>query len=106
MRGFAGYARGLAALVLVVMIGVGAWLVWPGHQRYTVTAYFTTATGLYEGDTVRVLGVPVGSVTSITPAGTRTKLELSIDDDVDIPSDADAIIVAQSLVTSRFVQLT
>lgn len=106
MRRFAGYARGITALVLVVMIGAGAWLVWPGHQSYTVTAYFTSATGIYEGDSVRVLGVPVGSITSITPEGTRTKMELSIDEDVDIPKNADAIIVAQSLVTSRFVQLT
>ncbi|WP_182359340.1 MCE family protein [Tomitella gaofuii] len=106
MTAYKGYLRSVIAVALVLLVGVSAWLVWPGNQRYTVTAYFTSATGIYEGDSVRVLGVPVGEVTSITPDGTRSKFELSIDKGVDIPAEASAIIVAQSLVTSRFVQLT
>lgn len=106
IRRHSGFIRALTALALVVIIGVGAWMVWPGTQRYTVTAYFTTATGIYEGDTVRILGVPVGTIDSITPDGTQTKMEMSIDENVDIPSNATAIIVAQSLITARFVQFT
>lgn len=34
------------------------------------------------------------------------KVVLRVDSDVDIPADAKAVIVAQSLVTGRFVQLT
>ncbi len=106
MTAYKGYLRGVLAIMLVLLIGVSAWLVRPANQRYTITAYFTGATGIYEGDTVRVLGVPVGEVTSITPEGTRSKFELSIDKGTDVPANADAVIVAQSLVTSRFVQLT
>ena len=71
----------------------------------TITAYFTTATAIYPGDDVRVSGVKVGSVASIQPAGTQTKMDLHVDRDVPIPADAKAVIVAQNLVAARYVQL-
>jgi virulence factor Mce-like protein len=72
----------------------------------TVSAYFTTATAIYPGDDVRVSGIKVGSIASIQPQGTRAKLTMKVDRDVPIPADAKAVIVAQNLVASRYVQLT
>jgi len=42
----------------------------------TITAYFTTATGVYPGDEVRVSGVKVGTIKSIQPVGTQAKMTL------------------------------
>jgi phospholipid/cholesterol/gamma-HCH transport system substrate-binding protein len=72
----------------------------------TITAYFPTATSIYPGDEVRVSGVKVGKIDSITPEGTQTKMTLKVDRDVAIPADAKAVIVAQNLVAARYVQLT
>jgi virulence factor Mce-like protein len=72
----------------------------------TITAYFPTATAIYPGDEVRVSGVKVGSIESIKPEGTQTKMTLSVDRGVPIPADAKAVIVAQNLVAARYVQLT
>ncbi|MCV7342933.1 MCE family protein [Mycolicibacterium rhodesiae] len=72
----------------------------------TVNALFTTATGIYPGDDVRVSGVKVGTIKAIEPQGTQTKLVLDVDRDVPIPADAKAVIVAQNLVAARYVQLT
>jgi phospholipid/cholesterol/gamma-HCH transport system substrate-binding protein len=72
----------------------------------TITAYFTTATSIYPGDEVRVSGVKVGTIDSIQPEGTRAKMTLHVDQDVPIPTDAKAVIVAQNLVAARYVQLT
>ena len=72
----------------------------------TITAYFPTATSIYPGDEVRVSGVKVGTIDSITPEGTQTKMILKVDHDVPIPADAKAVIVAQNLVAARYVQLT
>jgi virulence factor Mce-like protein len=72
----------------------------------TISALFTTATGIYPGDDVRVSGVKVGTIKAIEPEGTQTKLVLHIDRDVPIPADAKAVIVAQNLVAARYVQLT
>lgn len=71
----------------------------------TISAVFTTATGIYPGDDVRVSGVKVGTIKAIEPQGTQTKLVLDVDRDVPIPADAKAVIVAQNLVAARYVQL-
>ncbi|WP_084506833.1 MCE family protein [Nocardia violaceofusca] len=70
------------------------------------TAIFTTATAIYPGDDVRVAGVKVGHIRSITPRGTTTEMVLAVDRDIRVPADARAVIVAQSLVAARYVQLT
>ena len=75
------------------------------HGPTTITAYFPTATAIYPGDEVRVSGVRVGTIESITPEGTQTKMVLKVDRDVPIPADAKAVIVAQNLVAARYVQL-
>jgi phospholipid/cholesterol/gamma-HCH transport system substrate-binding protein len=72
----------------------------------TITAYFETATAIYKGDQVRVAGVQVGTITDIEPLGTKAKVVLSVDHGVSIPADAKAVIVAQSLIAARYVQLT
>ncbi|MDM4142801.1 MULTISPECIES: MCE family protein [Mycobacterium] len=72
----------------------------------TVTAYFTTATAIYPHDEVRVSGVKVGSIKSIQPQGTQTKMVFKIDRGVPIPADAKAVIVAPNLVAARYVQLS
>jgi phospholipid/cholesterol/gamma-HCH transport system substrate-binding protein len=72
----------------------------------TITAYFPTATAIYPGDEVRVSGVKVGKIDSLTPEGTQTKMIMKVDRDVPIPADAKAVIVAQNLVAARYVQLT
>jgi virulence factor Mce-like protein len=72
----------------------------------SVTAYFTSTTAIYPGDDVRVVGVKVGRIASIEPVGTQSKVTLDIDRDVPIPADAKAVIVAQNLVSARYIQLT
>jgi virulence factor Mce-like protein len=71
-----------------------------------ITAYFSSATAIYPGDDVRVAGVKVGSITSIEPAGDQARMSLAIDHGVSIPADAKAIIMAQNLVSARYVALT
>ena len=69
-----------------------------------IVAYFPSAAGLYKGDPVKVMGVVVGRVRSVTPDGDRVRIELGIDSQP-IPADARAAIVAPSLVSEWFVQL-
>jgi virulence factor Mce-like protein len=72
----------------------------------TITAYFPAATAIYPGDDVRVAGIKVGTITTIEPVGTQTKLQLKVDRNVPIPADAKAVIVANNLISARYVQLT
>ena len=61
------------ALVLAAALRGGAALVIRNSyfRPNTITAFFTTATGIYPGDDVRVSGVKVGTITSIKPEGAR-----------------------------------
>lgn len=70
-----------------------------------ITAYFTSATGIYPGDEVRISGVKVGTVAAIEPAGANAKMTLDVEHRISIPADAKAVIVAQSLISARYVQL-
>ena len=66
----------------------------------------TGASALYEGNDVRVLGVRVGHVDEVEPQGDRCGSTCSSTDGVEIPADAQAVVVAPSLVSDRYVQLT
>lgn len=98
---------GTAIALAIAVVAGAAFLV---RQAFfgptTITAFFPTATSIYPGDEVRVSGVKVGTIESIKPEGTQTKMTLKVDHDVPIPADAKAVIVAQNLVAARYVQLT
>jgi len=76
------------------------------HEKKTVTAMFPRAVSVYKGTDVRILGVNVGEVTSVTPAGNAVRVEMEYDAEYDVPADAQAVIVTPTLVADRFVQLT
>ena len=93
----------IAALVLALLGGV--YLIWPGRAGQKVIGYFTTAVGLYPGDEVRIVGVPVGRVESIEPQAQSVKITMSVSDGIKIPADAQAIVMAPNIVSARFIQL-
>ena len=93
------------AMLLVGLVG-GVYTVWPSRQGNEVVGYFSTAVGLYPGDDVRVVGVPVGTIESIQPRATDVKVTMKVRDGIKLPADAKAIIIAPNLVSARFVQFT
>lgn len=97
----------VAAFVLVGLLLGGAVTVIRGAYfgPTTITAYFKSATGIYPGDEVRVSGVRVGTITAIEPAGAQARMTLAVDRDLPIPADARAVLVAQNLISARYVQL-
>lgn len=72
----------------------------------TITANFTSATGIYPGDEVRVAGVKVGTIEQIQGQAEQVAMTLAIDRAVSIPAEARAVIVPQNLISARYVQLT
>lgn len=94
------------ALVALLVAGVAVVVRQVYFGPKTISAVFTSATGIYPGDEVRVSGVEVGTIDSIDPEGTQTRLVLHVDRDIPIPADAKAVIVAPNLISARYVQLT
>ncbi|WP_245545805.1 MCE family protein [Nocardia higoensis] len=72
----------------------------------TVTARFDNAAGLYVGNTVAVLGMPVGEVKRIEPKGTHVEVTMAVDADVALPADVTAVTVSTSILTDRHVEFT
>lgn len=101
--------RVLLPVLLVLAVGVGgasAVRLAGGEETKTITAHFTGVPGLYEGNSVAVLGIQVGRVERIEPHETDVLVTLSVPADLKIPADAGAVIVPASLVTDRFIELT
>ena len=102
-----------AALIigaLVVVLGlVGAFAGWQLYKKLTTTtvvAYFPDTPGLYPGDKVQIMGVRVGSIDKIEPAGDKMKVTFHYDSKYKVPASATATILFPSLVSSRPIQLS
>lgn len=98
--------RLLVPLVVLGFVVAAAVSVFGGDTTRTVVAHFPRAISVYEGSDVRVLGVPVGTVTRVEPTGTDVTVTMAYDDSVKLPADAKAVIIAPSVVGDRYVQLT
>jgi len=102
-------ARLLLATVLVLVLVASVFVAVRATRqvaRTRVIAYFDNSTGLFPGDDVRVLGVPVGKVDQIEPQPERVKITFWFDDKYKVPADAKAAILSPQLVTGRAIQLT
>ena len=109
MSGRARRARVVLVTVLTVTLAAGLIIVFRHHDRVGktwVTAYFENSNGLFAGDDVRILGVPVGRVARIEPEPTRAKITFWVDRKYAVPAAAEAVILSPQLVTGRAVQLT
>jgi phospholipid/cholesterol/gamma-HCH transport system substrate-binding protein len=75
-------------------------------DRTHVVAYFDNSNGLYHGDEVRILGVPVGAIDTIEPQPERVKITFWVDRKYQVPANAKAAVISPQLVTARAIQLT
>lgn len=95
---------GLLIALIVDFTGCSAPVV--GGDKIKVTALMTDSAGLFVGNDVGILGVKVGTVTDIKPDGANVRVTLEVNGDQDIPADAGAVVVARSVATDRYVELT
>ncbi|MDX6218819.1 MAG: phospholipid/cholesterol/gamma-HCH transport system substrate-binding protein [Frankiales bacterium] len=97
-------------LALTAVLGLSSMAagcgIFGGSNQKHFSAEFSRAIGVYKHSDVRVLGVRIGEVTKITPEGDRVKIDMSYDASYKIPAGAKAVILAPSIVSDRYVQLT
>lgn len=95
-----------AVAAIAAVAGAGWWFLHSDEDTITVTAQFDSASGLYEGNVVAVLGMPVGKVTRINPKGGYVEVDFTVDRHVKIPATAQAVTVSTSILTDRQIELT
>ncbi|MFA5711695.1 MCE family protein [Mycolicibacterium sp.] len=95
------------ALVLVLVAGIAVVLrpTSPLRANHYV-AYFDNSNGIFPGDEVRILGVPVGKIDAIEPLPDRAKISFWVGSEHQIPAEVNAVIMSPQLVTARAIQLT
>src|SRR5689334_14974591 len=95
---------------LVVILALVAAIV--GYNLYkrltfnTVVAYFPETLALYPGDKITIMGVKVGAIDKIEPAGDKMKVTFNYENKYKVPENATASILNPSLVASRNIQLS
>jgi virulence factor Mce-like protein len=94
-----------AVLCLALVAGTGFLVRQAFFKPTSISALFSFARGIYPGDEVRISGVRVGTITAIDAAGTQARVTMNVDHDVSVPADAKAVIVAQNVVSARYIQL-
>lgn len=96
----------MALVVALALVAAGWYLLRDRLNTISVTAQFDSAAGLYVGNTVAVLGMPVGSVTRITPKSGYVEVDFTVDKDVQVPADVQAVTLSNSILTDRQIELT
>lgn len=92
-------------LVLVLVLALGGWWLARRPSMHFV-AVFSSTVGVYPGSDVRMLGVPVGKVDSVTPQGQQVRVGMHLNHGIHAAADTGAVILTPSLVSDRYVQLT
>jgi phospholipid/cholesterol/gamma-HCH transport system substrate-binding protein len=98
----------LSALLVVCLAAAVVVVIWKhtGMGKTEMTAYFDNSNGIYEGDDVLIVGVPVGKIDKIEPQPQRAKVTFHVDNKYKVPANANAVIINPTLVTARAIQLT
>ncbi len=91
----------------VVIGGVGIDYATADDDTRSLCAEFSDASGLYEGNSVAMLGKKVGRVVGIHEEGQKgVRVDMRIDKTVPLPADVGATLVSTSIVTERQIEFT
>jgi phospholipid/cholesterol/gamma-HCH transport system substrate-binding protein len=105
---FRGPLGAVLAVLLVAVLGTAIGLAWWRSQpaQKTLVADFTQTVGIYPGSDVRIMGVKVGTITSVRPHGTTVTVTMTYDAKYRVPASAAAVIIPPSVVSDRYIQLS
>jgi phospholipid/cholesterol/gamma-HCH transport system substrate-binding protein len=96
---------GSLAIVAALVLGYLGIQLYKKLTTNTVVAYFPVANALYNGDKVEIMGVKVGAIDKVEPAGDKMKVTFHYANKYKVPADAQAVILNPTLVASRLIQL-
>lgn len=76
-------------------------------DRYTVSAYFTSVSGLKNGAVIEMAGVQIGTVSAIDLDTTRylAKVSLKVDNDIELSDDTIASVKTAGIIGDKYINL-
>ncbi len=75
-------------------------------KGYTLVARFNNLKGLHDGDDILMAGVRIGAVAKTRLVSGRAEADLTIDPDIQIASDAVAMVAQSSLLGTNHLEIT
>ncbi|BBY99396.1 MCE family protein [Mycolicibacterium fallax] len=96
----------LIAVVALVVVGVVIKEVRDRVNTMHLTANFASASGVFVDNIVSVLGMPVGRVTEVNPRNGYVEVKFTVDGDVKLPKDVEAVTLQTAILTDRQIELT
>lgn len=97
---------GALVIVVALVLGVLGYNLYRKLTTNTVVAEFPQTLALYPGDKVQIMGVQVGQIDSIEPAGDKMRVTFHYASKYKVPEQVTASILNPSLVASRTIQLS
>ena len=97
---------GALVVVLALVAGIVGWQLYKKLTTNSAVAYFEDTLALYPGDKIQIMGVRVGTIDKIEPAGDKMKVSFHWENKYTVPANATASILNPSLVASRTIQLS
>lgn len=105
MQKFGSTSKVAAAFVVLMLLMAFALVFGGGKEQRYVVVEFDQVNSVYKNSDVKVLGVPIGKIESLTPRGDVVRVKLSYDPKYKLPADVKAVVVSPSIVGDRFIQL-
>ncbi|MFI7002222.1 MlaD family protein [Nocardia sp. NPDC050175] len=97
-----GFVTVVGALLLAVVAVTGYVIAFdPAKKMLSYCALMPDAVGLYTGNQVTTLGIPVGKVTAIRPEGTAVRVDFEVAADHPLRGQPTATTLSDSLVADR-----
>jgi phospholipid/cholesterol/gamma-HCH transport system substrate-binding protein len=75
-------------------------------EGYTLYTHFNTVAGLEKKTVVRMAGVKVGTVKSISLKGSKAEVALDINPDIQISQDSKATLASLGLLGEKYIEIT
>jgi phospholipid/cholesterol/gamma-HCH transport system substrate-binding protein len=96
---------GIILIVLIIAVGLQPTYLWQWATAIRYQAEFAEAGGLVEGNSVRMSGMTVGSVSDITLQGNKVLVSFAVDGKFHIGSESTAHIRTGTLLGARVLTL-
>lgn len=76
-----------------------------GSDNYPIKARFNSVSGLKEGASIEIAGVPIGKVSAIKLVDYEAIVTMSINNDVKLPDDTVASIRTQGIIGDKYIKI-
>jgi len=96
---------GVVAAITVAVMGVGSSCAPESRKDAAYCAFMPDTIGLYVDNPVTQMGYPIGKVTAIKAGPNQVRVDFSLTEQRQIPSDVKAIIRSPSILADRSLEL-